>query len=533
MRLHNLKITAFGPFSGTEEVDFSALSDAGLFLINGQTGAGKTSVLDAICFALYGQIPGVRNAVKTLRSDHAAAGVGPGIVLETTIRGRSLRITRSPAWERPKLRGAGTRLEQSHVLVEEFTGGRWQGVATRLDEAGDFLGRLLGMNAAQFCQVAMLPQGEFAAFLRAGAEDRRRVLEKLFATEIYAAVEKWLAERRAATRREAEELAAAAGSTADRIAETTGSERPDDDFVTWATELGGQLAAILEVNEGLLAGAQPDLDAARTALAAARELLDRQDRHAKALLRHEALESAGPQRDLLAARLDAAARADRVVPLIRAASDRGATAERDLTHAAAARRRIAALAPQDAPADVLLKAERSRRDETAGLEQRLGEAQRHQAVLAELTAGRATEQRLAAEEAAQARTLAEMPGLVAQVRTQLETARIRAGGLPAARKAVADTTALIGSARRRDLVTGALTKAEDAHRVAIDTAQQTRTRLLDLRQARLEGMAAALAVDLVAGQPCKVCGSAEHPEPAAAFGLVVSDADQNRAEDAD
>ncbi|WP_190868165.1 AAA family ATPase, partial [Actinomadura sp. RB99] len=226
MRLHRLEVAAFGPFSGTEEIDFDALSDAGLFLIQGRTGAGKTSILDAVCFALYGQVPGVRNAVKGLRSDHAAPGAGPRVVLETTIRGRRLRVTRSPAWERPKLRGSGTTTEHAKVILEEFERGGWTGLTTRLDEAGDLISRLLGMNAAQFCQVALLPQGEFAGFLRAGADERRKVLERLFATEVFTQVEKWLADRRAATGREAAELAAAASSIADRIAEATGAAPP-------------------------------------------------------------------------------------------------------------------------------------------------------------------------------------------------------------------------------------------------------------------------------------------------------------------
>ncbi|MFC6935529.1 AAA family ATPase [Actinomadura yumaensis] len=226
MRLHRLEITAFGPFSGTEVIDFDTLSDAGLFLIQGRTGAGKTSVLDAVCFALYGQVPGARNAVKGLRSDHAPAGLAPRVVLETTIRGRRLRVTRSPAWERPKLRGSGTTGEHAKVLLEEYADGEWTGLSARLDEAGDLISRLLGMNATQFCQVALLPQGEFAGFLRAGAEERRKVLERLFATEVFTQVEKWLAERRAATRREAAELSAAASSIADRIAETTGADAP-------------------------------------------------------------------------------------------------------------------------------------------------------------------------------------------------------------------------------------------------------------------------------------------------------------------
>src|SRR5687768_2734361 len=146
MRPHRLTLTAFGSFPGTETVDFDALAEAGLFLIHGSTGAGKTTVLDALCFALYGQVPGQRNSARSLRCDHAPPGRGPRVVLEVTIRGRRLRVTRSPAWQRPKQRGTGTTLEQAKVLLEELVpSGEWTGLTTRMDEAGDLIGGLLGM----------------------------------------------------------------------------------------------------------------------------------------------------------------------------------------------------------------------------------------------------------------------------------------------------------------------------------------------------------------------------------------------------
>ncbi|MGZ4487445.1 MAG: AAA family ATPase, partial [Nocardioides sp.] len=119
MRLHRLEVTAFGPFAESVEVDFDQLSDAGLFLLSGPTGAGKTSVLDAVCFALYGDVPGDRNAAKRLRSDHAAPGVRPVVTLEATLSGRRFRLVRSPAWERPKKRGTGTTTEQASVTLSE------------------------------------------------------------------------------------------------------------------------------------------------------------------------------------------------------------------------------------------------------------------------------------------------------------------------------------------------------------------------------------------------------------------------------
>ena len=98
MRLHHLRATAFGPFAGTIEVDFDQLGDAGLFLMTGATGAGKTSVLDAVCFGLYGEVPGDRHQARHLRSDHAASDVAAEVVLTFSVGARTLRLTRSPAW---------------------------------------------------------------------------------------------------------------------------------------------------------------------------------------------------------------------------------------------------------------------------------------------------------------------------------------------------------------------------------------------------------------------------------------------------
>ena len=136
MRLHRLEVGAFGPFAEQVEVDFDALSDAGLFLLTGATGAGKTSVLDAVCFALYGAVPGRppgRQAapVRPRRTDRGARR-SPW---SSRVAGRRFRIVRSPAWERPSKRGTGTTREQARVLLTERRrrplGGRWRPGSTR------------------------------------------------------------------------------------------------------------------------------------------------------------------------------------------------------------------------------------------------------------------------------------------------------------------------------------------------------------------------------------------------------------------
>src|SRR3712207_5270501 len=164
MRPHRLRLTAFGPFATTHEVDFDALAAGGLFLLHGETGAGKTTVLDAIGFALYGRVPGARQDARRLRSDHADPATPTQVRLEVTVQGRRLEVTRRPEQERPKARGSGTTTDPAKVWLRERVGGQWRLLSSRVAEADAELRRLLGMSAAQFFQVVLLPQGEFARF---------------------------------------------------------------------------------------------------------------------------------------------------------------------------------------------------------------------------------------------------------------------------------------------------------------------------------------------------------------------------------
>nr|WP_228537273.1 SMC family ATPase [Nocardia sp. XZ_19_231] len=194
--MHRLELTAFGPFAETTVVDFDALGADGLFLLHGHTGAGKTTILDAIAFALYGKVPGARGESKRLHSDHADPQTPPSVVLEATLGGRLLRLTRSPEFERPKKTGTGTRLLQPQATLTWLDGSGEN--LSRITDIGDEVLRLLGMSADQFFQVVLLPQGDFAKFLRAENEDREKLLEKLFDTQRFGTAEQWLSDRRRA-----------------------------------------------------------------------------------------------------------------------------------------------------------------------------------------------------------------------------------------------------------------------------------------------------------------------------------------------
>ncbi len=194
MRVHSLAVTAFGPFADTVRVDLDELSRDGLFLLCGPTGAGKTSLLDAIAFALYGRVPGARGQEKRLRSDHAMPAVRTEVVCELTLRGQRVRITRRPEQTRPKARGGGTTKDQALLHIQREVDRAWEPVSIRLDEGGDYLRAQVGLSAEQFWQVVLLPQGEFAEFLRAEPDQRAKVLETLFDAGRFTAVEDWLAE---------------------------------------------------------------------------------------------------------------------------------------------------------------------------------------------------------------------------------------------------------------------------------------------------------------------------------------------------
>lgn len=192
MILHQLQLCAFGPFPDEQKVDFDALSADGLFLLRGRTGAGKTSILDAITFALYGDVPGERDRAM-LKSRHAPAQREPYVRLEFTAQGRRWRVRRTPQHERPQQRDAARmRQHNQSVTLECFDGAEYQPVTSGVQAASDELRRIIGLDLAQFTQVILLPQGAFAQFLHASSKDKQQLLEKLFDTRRFRLLEEYL-----------------------------------------------------------------------------------------------------------------------------------------------------------------------------------------------------------------------------------------------------------------------------------------------------------------------------------------------------
>ncbi len=194
MKLHTLTLSAFGPFPGTETIDFDALSEDGLFLLHGRTGSGKTFILDAVTFALYGQVAGERGVTR-LRSDHAAPGAVPRVILEFTLSGRRYRVTRSPQHMRPKQRGQGYIQENQKAHLEVHESGAWSPAANGPQAVGKELGEVLTLDRHQFTKVILLPQGDFAEFLHSSSNEKQQLLERLFDTTTFRQLEEHLREQ--------------------------------------------------------------------------------------------------------------------------------------------------------------------------------------------------------------------------------------------------------------------------------------------------------------------------------------------------
>ncbi len=558
MRLHNLSVTAFGPFADRQQVDFDALADGGLFLFHGPTGAGKTSILDAVCFALYGQVPGARAQAGALHSDHAAPGVGPQVTLELTVRGRRLLISRSPQWQRPKRRGTGTTTEQARVLVQERDGESWRAVSTRLDEAGQLLGRLIGLSMAQFCQVVLLPQGQFAEFLRADADRRRDLLASLFDTGRFAAVEAWLVDRRRDATRALAEHDERIQHVLARVAEAVDlpgmpeeDAAPGGDGVTAAPDAEGVRRATCWVS-ALTATARVDMpstvsaertaaarrDSARISLGQAERLAAAQARVVALRAREADLNAAAPAALAVVTELDGARRAAPVAPLVAVTArleEALATAIGQAETCTFALRpalpdlfdlsRPDRLGPDPLPAERLPTLVRHVGDVRAEIS-RLGHLAADESEASQLTDVISGLEREVVALDAQTRDLNRWFDTAQRARERLEqrvqAARTAFVALPGAVGARESAERRLASARRRDELDRVLPDLQDQLRQQVDAAQQAKERWLDLRARRLGGMAAELAAGLVDGDGCPVCGSDLHPAPAAARDDAVS-----------
>ncbi len=542
MRLLSLELTAFGPYAGTELIPLEDLTASGLFLLEGPTGAGKSTILDAITFALYGSTSSAGSSEDRLHSHFADPGLTPSVTLDFSVGDQRLRIHRVPAHRRPKKRGDGFTDEPTSVRLERRTAeDGWQHLEHNAAEIGSIIRTAIGLSREQFTQVVLLPQGEFATFLKADSDARKTLLTSIFRTGLFDRVTRELEERRrVANARRADALTAVGNAVAVAL-EAAGVQGEDADAVRGLlqTERAAALDRLTTTLGATAARAAHDRDEAAVAHASALATRDRAEQQYElltalsdarsALVEHDRTRPQHLERTTELAAARAAEPVSTLLGELARADDRARLADAHLSGPAA----DLALHPDDL------------RSGSAAEQRALGAAAGELAatldrlvVLESAVAGRRAS--LADGRSALLRDEEALRGL-RQERTELPAQ------VGAAEQDLADTRALaerqasatedaralatrLGAARDLAALAARLGAAHEAWRHADERFRDADRRHLELLRRHLAGVAAALAADLAAGDACPVCGSTEHQQ-LAVVGPETATADQVDAAD--
>lgn len=556
MRIHRMRLEGLGPYAQAQDVDFDRLNAGGLFLLDGPTGAGKSTVLAALCFALYGTVPGGRSAESLVTTLREPGAVIPEVQVEFTVQGRRFEVVRSPKHERPRRRrsaaGGATVTTQATVSLRERVDGEWTAPLTRADEVGQQIAAVLHLDAEQFMQVVLLPQGQFAQFLTAKSDERRVLLRRLFGTQRFDGVEEHLRVETArldtAVAVDADVARTARAQLAEALHEALGpdwhapepSPDTDDRLLALAAERAGRAHE----------DARADLATARAAEQRARVTARELETRGRDLAAAEAWASRRRDHDAeaetAAARrraVDAHERAGRVLAAAQrasAAADAAGTASETVTEA------LAHVEDEPTAAAWLAAARADGAADTPASRQALGEAERAAEAVARAVRDRDRMRELEQEAAAAAERRAEIgrdraalvesrperEAAVAAHRAAVERGTERLGAREAVDRAVSEAAARRTAAEAAAARAVEAETAARAHREAQERGREAAERHVGLLRARYEQAASELAERLVPGEPCAVCGSPEHPAPAATADTAVTEADVRDAEQA-
>ncbi|MEG1874610.1 MAG: SMC family ATPase [Angelakisella sp.] len=454
MKPVKLTVSAFGPYAGEEQVDFSALGNGGLYLITGDTGAGKTTIFDAIAFALYGMASGENRDAASLRSDFSGSEVKTFVRFEFLYRGESYVVERNPSYQRSKLHGDGITTQAANATLYLPDGSLKSG-STQVTDA---IREIIGLDYAQFSQIIMIAQGEFRKLLSAGTDERGKILRKIFDTRSYLSFQQLLKSAANEARQELEDCKRNILQLERGIQCGADDLLPQGDAYAVAgviqqlSQLLTQDAATEKNYRRLQTQLQGRLDALTAALAKATADNQRLRELAAALAQKAALELLAPQRAQEAQQLLLAQKALHQVKPVLDLLQREQAAHLELTRSLAVQaQRLADEEPVLQACQAAFGTEKSREPQRESLS----------ATLAKL------EQ--------------ELPQYAALEQEQLRVTQLQ-----------------------RDYE-------------GLDRDYQEKNALFVAQErAFLRGQAGILAKELRDGQPCPVCGAADHPAPAQA-----------------
>ena len=482
MRPLTLTLSAFGPYAGQITLALEQLGKNGLYLIRGDTGAGKTSIFDAIAFALYGEASGDQREAAMFRSQYAAPDTPTFVELTFESAGKTYRVRRVPEYTRPAKRGGGVTLQRAEAELT-MPDGR---VVTRVKEVGQAVREIVGVDREQFAQIAMIAQGDFLKLLVASTEERMRIFRQIFHTGRYQKLQAALKDQLAALSRARDKLR-------DGLMQAVGSARYPADSV-----LGQRLAdaqagrLLLQETAALLDEIVRQDSAAQEAGRRALERLDKQIGQAARTL--------GQAREMAAARIQ-----------LRDAQAKRQAIQQEMEKAGAARAALAARKPERealAQQAAALAEEVRRHEACSRLDQALEAAQKR------YTAG-------CAAQAACAKQLTDLADQQAAARAgqeRLADSAIRAEKQRAEHAALLEEQrAFNGLSRDLDAVAASArqyARVQKDYLAAAQSAEAAQGRYQQMNRAFLDEQAGILALGLQDGAPCPVCGACSHPRPA-------------------
>ena len=535
MRIHRIVISGFGPFRNRQIVDFDAFSDSGLFLIAGRTGVGKSSILDAITFGLYGTAPRYEGGGEArFRSDFAEVGEPTRVEVEFSVANSRYRVTRSPEYLRPSRRGTGLTPEKATATLErEITPGQWHGLAASPREVGPQVQQLVGLTSGQFLQVVLLAQNRFQEFLLASTLERRELLVKLFGADRFQFYENHIDDLRKLKESEFHATEVVLATLVAQLQSVSGQAEASAEHTG---EITAQLATELLAAEKRGKSTAAERDQAQQALELGRVTAAAQRRRSAAERELELVKLGQAEREVWEHQLESHRRAVPLAPAVAAAAKASATAEAASQELDEAR---LALANVDNRVSPSLTTGLGVADDTKLLEEFRDHLTAEIALLrptaeveAMLPGLRGAHERAATEKAAAFARRESVADAATQISTETIALEARRSELlpqaalqPGLQANVAAAQAVLVGVRE---ARAALANLEVAKLAAATAAGEQRAAagvVVELWEARLAGSAGELAQGLEPDKPCPVCGSRIHPAPAGPAPVAVTDAE--------
>lgn len=552
MRILRLTMDAVGPFPGHEVIDFEAFSDTGRFLLSGPTGAGKSTIIDAIVFALYGKVSGGRDSSDSrIRSRYASEQAKTEVELIFSTSSGNYKVRRQPAYERVKKNGKGVTKQNAKAwlfkLDEQLR--EVSEPLTKTSDVGTEITRIVGLSREQFTQTVVLPQGKFAQFLRSTSKDRQDLLQELFGTTIFEDLQLDLVERARKVKKNQEALDATLRANLGVLASLL-DEAPqldparclvyepvpevDCEFNPLETAWDSRfkpLAPWLEHNQRCanleVSALREQEDKLRSEFASQRDLAARQERYLALTKEHEQLVAQGPAQRQRLSQIQALQALSDLKPWHEQLKQaQQAVAQRQLSQALALEqlesdeRAQAVLQPLDyrgaQALSVQLTAQVAALNPQVELEAGLAgrrrdlqtKTQAHESASAKLAQGRERENQL--------------PTQIASKQELLEQLNEQAATLPTAKLAQEQAAQTLKLAKAHEQLVEDQQQARKLQQLVALELKQASQKHKHMLEQWLSQSALNLAQNLVDGAPCPVCGATEHPAPATQGGENIS-----------